>query len=115
MNVIKMDFNEAKDLVENCPKYIAGNVSNEEFETIKQALAVVGAQVEREEMEDADIPLPQSKVPPKVKSCPTCGKSISNTATTCPFCGHSFVKENGLSFWGVVGAIIVAVLILMFF
>ena len=47
--------------------------------------------------------------------CPTCGMSVSSQANSCPHCGHTFVKiKKGIGFWGVVGAILVSVLILMF-
>ncbi|MDD4564226.1 MAG: zinc-ribbon domain-containing protein [Eubacteriales bacterium] len=45
--------------------------------------------------------------------CPACGNQVSSNATTCPQCGHPLKKGGGgLTFWGVVGAIIVAVIII---
>ncbi|WP_041808279.1 zinc ribbon domain-containing protein [Evansella cellulosilytica] len=59
-----------------------------------------------------------------LRPCPECGHNVSTRAGSCPNCGFPFerlIQEqpqqggNGLSFWGVVGAIIVAVLILSLF
>lgn len=58
--------------------------------------------------------------------CPECGKLISKKATACPNCGHPFPQNkeqnvsqaasgtSGIGFWGVVLAIIVAILIISF-
>lgn len=58
-------------------------------------------------------------------TCPECGNQVSDQAKSCPRCGHPFnkttetvyeqpiiVKKGGLGFWGVVFAIIVAILIM---
>ena len=53
---------------------------------------------------------------PNITNCPTCGRPVSSAAQSCPHCGHTFVKiKKGIGFWGVVGAIIVSVFILLFF
>lgn len=52
--------------------------------------------------------------------CSVCGKKLSKDAHTCPYCGHPIknVQTNynsnggGLSFWGVVMAIVVAAFII---
>ncbi len=45
--------------------------------------------------------------------CPHCGNDCAQNAITCPKCGYVFVKQKqGLTFWGVVGAILVAVLLI---
>lgn len=51
-----------------------------------------------------------------LRPCPSCGNSVSTKAASCPRCGHPFVEKNkgGITFWGVVGAVIVAVIILSF-
>lgn len=91
--------------------YSNSMVVSSELNHIKKAvdlLKIPPAPIVRKKEEE-----PQSKL----KNCPTCGKSISNMANSCPHCGHSFTpqnQKNGLGFWGVVGAIIVAVLLLMF-
>ena len=46
-----------------------------------------------------------------MRKCPSCGNECANNAYTCPKCGHTF-KKQGTSFWGVVGAIIVAVILM---
>ena len=125
INVIKevadVSSDEAKYLRTKCPVYIVGNITKAEFEKIKYAFSAVGATVKCEKMRVNEIPIPRSKVAAvasaKLKPCPTCQKSISTTADACPFCGHSFVnkkKEDDLGFWGVVCAIIVAILILIY-
>ena len=59
-----------------------------------------------------------------LKPCPECGNSVSTRADSCPKCGFPLnsqqmkpIKEegSGLTFWGVVGAIILAVIILSIF
>ena len=60
--------------------------------------------------------------------CPACGSQVSKSAISCPNCGHPFRKErvqipkpvivpqkSGLGFWGVVFAIIVAVVLIGIF
>lgn len=53
-----------------------------------------------------------------LRPCPSCKKDISNQAEFCPSCGHTFVSKKadniGLTFWGVVGAVIVSIIILSF-
>lgn len=48
--------------------------------------------------------------------CPVCEKDVSSEAVTCPYCGHPFRQDarkqtNPLSFWGIVGAFLVALII----
>ncbi|MBU9720883.1 MULTISPECIES: zinc ribbon domain-containing protein [Bacillaceae] len=63
-----------------------------------------------------------------LRPCPECGHSVSNKAESCPNCGYPFIVKqdfsepiseyeegSGLTFWGVVGAVIVAVIILSIF
>lgn len=59
-------------------------------------------------------------------ACPECGKLVSKQAVSCPNCGHPFLNNqntnttqavnnsSGIGFWGVVFAIIVAILIMSF-
>lgn len=58
-----------------------------------------------------------------LRPCPDCGQSISTKADSCPNCGFPFKQTHsepvsnegvGISFWGVVGAVILAVIILSF-
>ena len=52
-----------------------------------------------------------------LRPCPSCGNNVSKQAEFCPNCGHTFVskeKGNGITFWGIVGAIVVAILIISF-
>ncbi|GGM41919.1 hypothetical protein GCM10011351_30010 [Paraliobacillus quinghaiensis] len=61
-----------------------------------------------------------------LKPCPSCSHSVSTQAESCPKCGHpinpktntktTYIEEksSGLSFWGVVGAVILAIIILSF-
>lgn len=122
--VTYISVEEANELVENCPSCIVGEITDKEFERIKQSFADVGAVVQREEMGENDTVYAlsssmrmQSNHPPKMKSCPTCKKSISYNAESCPHCGHSFASEerkSGLGFWGIVGAVIVAIIIMAF-
>lgn len=56
--------------------------------------------------------------------CPECGNPVSTKAVSCPKCGLPFEepmvrydrkpveKSRGLTFWGVVGAVIVAIIIM---
>jgi ssDNA-binding Zn-finger/Zn-ribbon topoisomerase 1 len=55
-------------------------------------------------------------------NCPTCNHQISVKAEACPSCGHPIRERttkvihtnNGMGFWGVVGAIIVAIILISF-
>ena len=48
-----------------------------------------------------------------MKRCPSCGNDCADNAYTCPKCGHVFKEQkSGMGFWGVVFAIIVAVLLM---
>jgi predicted amidophosphoribosyltransferase len=53
-----------------------------------------------------------------LRACPSCGNNVSKQAEFCPNCGHPFKsnKENskGISFWGIVGAVVVAILIISY-
>lgn len=52
----------------------------------------------------------------KTMECPVCQSEVSVDAYKCPNCGHPFKDEpHGVGFWGVVGAILVVVLALLFF
>lgn len=54
-------------------------------------------------------------VDPKMMECPICHCQVSVEAYKCPECGHPFKEEpHGLGFWGVVGAIMLAILIMAF-
>lgn len=44
--------------------------------------------------------------------CPTCLNIVASSAYTCPSCGHTFKKQGGTGFWGIVFAVIMAVLII---
>lgn len=52
--------------------------------------------------------------------CSVCGKKLSSEAQMCPNCGHpikpaqttTVYNNSGISFWGIVGAIIIAVIII---
>lgn len=59
--------------------------------------------------------------------CPACDNQVSTQAESCPHCGHplktkpttttttpSEPQSQGLGFWGVVGAVVVAIIILSF-
>ncbi|WP_430124247.1 zinc ribbon domain-containing protein [Paenibacillus solani] len=54
--------------------------------------------------------------------CPECGNPVSTKAFSCPKCGNPLGsgtkgdsgKRGGITFWGVVGAVIVAILIMAF-
>ncbi len=57
----------------------------------------------------------------RLRPCPACSNMVSSQAVSCPQCGHplqqsqTFIQEQekkGLGFWGVVLAIVVAVVIL---
>ncbi|WP_083769498.1 zinc ribbon domain-containing protein [Salisediminibacterium selenitireducens] len=60
--------------------------------------------------------------------CPECGHSVSTRAKSCPNCGYPFMetrqappiiqephhepeRESGIGFWGVVGAVVIAILL----
>ncbi len=57
-----------------------------------------------------------------LRPCPDCGHSVSTKADSCPNCGYPFKSTppvqpvsnegTGISFWGVVGAVILALIIL---
>jgi len=47
----------------------------------------------------------------KMKPCPTCGKDVSKTATSCPSCGHSFKKKTSRGTWGCLILVIVIIAI----
>jgi predicted amidophosphoribosyltransferase len=54
-----------------------------------------------------------------LRPCPSCGNDVSKQAEFCPNCGHPFEsnkeKSNGgITFWGIVGAVVVAILIISF-
>lgn len=53
-----------------------------------------------------------------LRPCPSCQNNVSKQAEFCPNCGHTFKSKqggsNGLTFWGIVGAIIVAVILISF-
>ncbi|WP_197063063.1 zinc ribbon domain-containing protein [Pontibacillus marinus] len=57
--------------------------------------------------------------------CPACDNQVSTQAKSCPQCGHPLKptpstpppqskESQGLGFWGVVGAVVVAIIILSF-
>ncbi|TVX93180.1 zinc ribbon domain-containing protein [Paenibacillus agilis] len=48
--------------------------------------------------------------------CPACGHRISSQAQSCPSCGQPLKAKTGggITFWGVVGAVILAILIMSF-
>jgi len=45
-------------------------------------------------------------------NCQACNKPISGDSTACIHCGHPMKQPIG--FWGIVGAIIIAILIMSF-
>jgi len=57
-----------------------------------------------------------------LQKCPECNHNVSTEAESCPQCGHPIrakkitvagpVDQVGLTFWGVVGAIIVAIILI---
>lgn len=59
-----------------------------------------------------------------LQPCPICNHSVSPQAQACPNCGHPlniqkatspvYQEQVGLTFWGVVGAIIVAIILISF-
>lgn len=55
-----------------------------------------------------------------LRPCPSCGNNVSKQAEFCPNCGHTFVSSKGnsggmgITFWGVVGAVILGILIMSF-
>ncbi len=51
--------------------------------------------------------------PGKFQSCPTCGKQISLTATSCPQCGHTFKYAGGVNLRDPVHVIGLGVCVLM--
>ena len=44
--------------------------------------------------------------------CPTCLHIVADNAYTCPSCGNTFKKQGGVGFWGIVFAVVVAVIII---
>ncbi|WP_084508932.1 zinc ribbon domain-containing protein [Paenibacillus assamensis] len=50
--------------------------------------------------------------------CPACGHSVSSQAESCPSCGQPLQAKTtnggGITFWGVVGAVILAIIIMSF-
>ena len=53
-----------------------------------------------------------------LRACPSCNNDVSKQAEFCPNCGHTFVSGKkgsiGITFWGVVGAVILGILIMSF-
>ena len=53
-----------------------------------------------------------------LRACPSCRNDVSKQAEFCPNCGHTFVSSrggnNGVTFWGIVGAVVLAILIISF-
>lgn len=57
-----------------------------------------------------------------LQKCPECNHNVSTEAESCPHCGYPIrakkisvtepPKQVGLTFWGVVGAIIVAIILI---
>ena len=66
--------------------------------------------------------------------CPECGHSVSTRAKSCPSCGYPFMEtrqappiiqerdwdrepqqQSGITFWGVVGAVIIAIILVSWF
>lgn len=125
-----LDLAEAKKLVDLVPSCIMKNITKEEFETYQHKFNSVGATVMYVPT-DADVEVDKNKdqiVKNKTSNnketfrlikCPACGKDVSNFAYNCPHCGQPLGKSpeknnSQMSFGSVVGAIIVAVLILAF-
>lgn len=59
----------------------------------------------------------------KLTNCPVCQKEVSINATSCPNCGEPLktvvIKETievkeGIGFWGVVFAVVLAIIIMSF-
>ncbi|PKM87830.1 MAG: hypothetical protein CVU85_05130 [Firmicutes bacterium HGW-Firmicutes-10] len=68
----------------------------------------------------------QARFESKLTVCPDCAKEVSKLAVTCPHCGRPLQPQSeprpieapqpaqvqGISFWGIVLAVIIAVVIL---
>ncbi len=72
----------------------------------------------------------QARFESKLTTCPDCAKEVSKLAITCPHCGRPLqpqvatqpieqpqvqpepAQSQGINFWGVVLAVIIAVIIL---
>lgn len=99
---------DAKALVDAAPSCILSNLTEvqakEYLEKLESAGAIARIEVDRKPIDS-----------PNLMDCPICSKKVSKDAPRCPHCGHQFVDEKkGIGFWGIVGAIIVAVLIMAF-
>ena len=53
-----------------------------------------------------------------LRPCPSCRNDVSRQAEFCPNCGHTFVSSKksgmGITFWGVVGAVILGIIIMSY-
>ncbi|MCZ2257800.1 zinc ribbon domain-containing protein [Sporosarcina sp. G11-34] len=53
-----------------------------------------------------------------LRPCPSCGNDVSRQAEFCPNCGHTFINSKksgmGITFWGVVGAVILGIIIMSY-
>ncbi len=57
-----------------------------------------------------------------LQKCPECNNSVSTIAESCPQCGYPIrakkiavtrpVEQVGLTFWGVVGAVILGIILI---
>ncbi|MBV1709374.1 MAG: hypothetical protein KMY54_05915 [Erysipelothrix sp.] len=68
----------------------------------------------------------QARFESKLTTCPDCAREVSKLAVTCPHCGRPLqpqvqpqpiepavpAQTQGISFWGIVLAVIIAVVIL---
>jgi hypothetical protein len=55
---------------------------------------------------------------PKLMPCPDCGHQVSKKAATCPGCGRRISFANAMFsaiFWGILAAMLVAAIIVLFF
>lgn len=60
-----------------------------------------------------------------LQNCPECNNNVSTQAESCPHCGHPIrvktvtvatpVEQTGLTFWGVVGAVVLGVILISLF
>lgn len=89
---------KAKQLVDTCPCYIANNVLQEDLQNIEISFNNIGASVEFEEMSLEEI----------VSAEPT--QKIDSYVSPAEIQPQS----KGIGFFGIVGAILLAVFILMF-